>query len=198
MRVDELIFQERDVSVHRARGETFRVETEIADHVTGEADGVGLVVNGEVARVADPVTVSAQNSHTCGVEGTHPHRFDHGPNQPSDAFAHLARCLVSEGDGEDRRGMHAGSHEVSDAMGEHPRLARTGASHHQQRTAGVDDGVVLIGVEALEQCVDGRVRDRQRELPGIRHGPSILRRGCHPRGPVPADDQRITATGQWA
>ena len=36
-------------------------------------------------------------------------------------------------------------------MGEHPRLARSGAGDDEQRPAAVDDGVELVGVEPGER-----------------------------------------------
>ena len=57
--------------------------------------------------------------------------------------------------------------EMGDAMREHPGLARAGAGHHEQRPAGVDDGIELIGV----QPVGGRSGK-------IGHGDVILRSGC--------------------
>jgi hypothetical protein len=42
-------------------------------------------------------------------------------------------------------------------MGEHPRLARTGAGHDEQRALGVGDRLVLDRVEAGDQIVAGEV-----------------------------------------
>lgn len=50
-------------------------------------------------------------------------------------------------------------------MGEHPRLARTGAGDDQQWTAPMHDGIELIGVERIQ-------------VERFRHGHSSVRRGC--------------------
>ena len=39
--------------------------------------------------------------------------------------------------------------QMGDAVGEHPRLARAGPRHHQQRPVLVDDRVELVGVQTL-------------------------------------------------
>ena len=102
MGIDELVLQQRDVRVYRPRGEALRVETKVADHITGEPDSVGLVVDREVARVTNAVAVGAKDSHARRVEGAHPHRLDHRTNERSDSLAHLTRRLVGKGDGENR------------------------------------------------------------------------------------------------
>ena len=45
--------------------------------------------------------------------------------------------------------------EVGDAVREHPRLARAGAGDDEQRPVGVGDGLVLGGVETVEEVVAG-------------------------------------------
>ena len=85
-------------------GKRFGVEAEVADHVAGEADGVGLVVDRELPRVAELVGVGAQDAHARRVERRHPHRARDRPDQRADALAHLVGGLVGERDGEDRDG----------------------------------------------------------------------------------------------
>ena len=71
--------------------------------------------------------------------------------QRLDAVAQLARRLVGEGDGHDAAGRHALlADQVGDAVGDDARLAAAGPGEDQQRPFGVDDGVVLGGVEAFE------------------------------------------------
>lgn len=60
--------------------------------------------------------------------------------------------------------MDAVVHEMGDAMGEYPRLARAGTGDHQQRTGLVSDRVELVGVQAFGErrraAVDQRIRRR--------------------------------------
>ncbi len=74
---------------------------------------------------------------------------DDRADERADALAHLGGGLVGERDGEDPRRVHAVVDEVGDAVREHPGLARAGAGDDEQRAGLVDDGVELVGVEAL-------------------------------------------------
>ena len=147
--VDELVLPEADDAVDTARGEPLRVEAEVADDVAGEAVGVGGVVDRELAGVAERVAVGAQDAHARRVERRHPHRPDDGSDERPDALAHLGRGLVGERDGEDLRRVDALVDEVGDAVREHAGLAGAGTGDDEQRARFVDDGVELIGVEAL-------------------------------------------------
>ena len=80
---------------------------EVADDVAGQAHGVGLVVDRELARVAEPVGVGPQDPHARRVERAHPHRAGHRADERGDALAHLVGGLVGERDGEDPRRVHA-------------------------------------------------------------------------------------------
>ena len=152
--VEELVLPQADQAVHAARREALGVEVEVADHVPGEAHGVGLVVDRELARVAEPVGVGPQHAHARRVERADPHRAGDRADERGDALAHLVGGLVGERDGEDPRGVHALVDEVGDAVREHPGLAGAGAGDDEQRAAAVDDGVELVGVEAVGRRVD--------------------------------------------
>ena len=69
----------------------------------------------------------------------------------ADAVAHLGRGLVGERDRKNLRRMHTFMDEVRDPVGEHPRLARTGAGHHEQRPLIVNHGIKLIRVQSLNE-----------------------------------------------
>ena len=162
--------------MHRARREAFGVEAEVADHVTGEALSVGLVVDAERFRIAEPLGVHAQDAHARGVEGGDPHRTRHRTDQRFDAVLHLAGRLVGEGDGEDVGRMHTmRADEMGDAVREHARLARAGASHHEEWTVDVFGGVALGRVQSAE--IDGSGSEGGVVGAG-RHGETILGNGC--------------------
>ena len=66
--------------------------------------------------------------------------------------------------------------QVGDAVGQDPGLARAGTGDDQQRTVGVDDGVELVGVQAVDHS----------------HGGAILRLGCsRTRAITPAFTKRV-------
>ena len=178
--VDELVLPEADRALHASRSEALGVEAEVADHVAGEAGRVGLVVDRELPRVAEQVGVGPQDAHARRVERGHPHRSGDRADQFGDAAAHLVGRLVGEGDGQDRRRRHALVDEVGDAMGEHPGLARSCAGDDEQRSAAVDDGVELVGVEPGERV------DCRRWVAKQRGSGDSRSRGTHPtNGPTP-------------
>ncbi len=73
----------------------------------------------------------------------------------------LGRRLPGEGDGEDPLGIDPiGLYAVGDAAGQDPRLARTRGCQDAQGPTRVGDGVMLGGIETLEQ-------------PFVRHGATL-------------------------
>jgi hypothetical protein len=147
IRRDQLVLPQADLAVHRPRGKALGIQPQIADDVARQALGIGLVVDAEVARVPEHLGVRAQDAHARRVERAHPHRFHHWPHQRGHAVLHLVGGLVGERDREDRGGRHPVVHQVGDAVGEHPGLARTRAGHHQQRPAAVHHRIELIWVQ---------------------------------------------------
>lgn len=137
--------------MHGARREALGVETEITDHVAREALGVGLVVDAERLRVAETFGMDSQDAHTRRVEGGDPHRPGDRTHQSLDAVLHLTSRFVGERDGEDVGRMHSvRTDEMSDAVREHPGLARSGASHHQKWAVDVFGGVTLRRVQPAQ------------------------------------------------
>ena len=174
LREQQLVLPLADHVVHAARGEPLRIEVEVADHVTGEPLGIGLVVDAEAAGIAERLRIGPQDADAGRVEGADPHVLRCRPHQVADPLAHLAGGLVREGDGQDPLRMHPFTgDQVGDAVGEHPGLAGTGTCHHQQWTRRVHDRIQLIGVQTREQGLvfrGGIVEQR--------HGPPSLRTGC--------------------
>ena len=152
---DQVVLGRADGGVHRPGGEPLGVDVQVPEHVAGEADGVGLVVDGEARRVAQAVGAPAQDADAGRVEGRDPHLLGHRPDQGPDPRLHLGRGLVGEGDGDEAEGRDAPFlDQVGDAVGQHPGLARTGPSDDEQWAITVDDGLPLRGVQPLEElCV---------------------------------------------
>ncbi len=152
LEVDQLVLGGGDQGVHDPGRELLGVEIELPDDIAREADGIGLVVDGEVSLVAQPAGVPAQQAHTGGVEGRHPHPPGDGTDQGLHPLAHLLGSLVGEGYGQDlERGHALLGDQPGDAVGEHPGLAGPGASHDQERTTRMGDRPGLDGVEPGEQ-----------------------------------------------
>ena len=135
------------------------------------AAGIVIVVNGELAGVAQQVGILPQDAHAHGVERADPHAAHAAIGQHGgETLAHLGRGLVGERDGENLPGANT---QVADHAGdterEHARLARSSAGEHEQRALGGEDRLALCGVERVD--VDkgtrrgGGVRGR-----GVRRG----------------------------
>ncbi|CAB4581237.1 unannotated protein [freshwater metagenome] len=108
------------------------------------------------------------------MKGRDPHLFGHRTNERGDALFHLASGLIREGDGEDFERRHTKvADEMSNALGEHTGLARTGASDDEQRAFGVGHGLVLDGIEALEEV-------------GVRARRAVVEKGSHGAVTLPA------------
>ena len=118
-----------------------------------EADLVVVVVDGEVAPVAEDVGVLAQDAHAQGVEGADGELFGAGADEPFEALLHLGGGLVGEGDGADAAGPYVlYLHEVGDTVGEDAGLAAARARDDEERATGGDYGFALLRVQAFEDC----------------------------------------------
>ncbi len=151
--VDQLVLEVADLRGEGLRRVLLRVQVEVAADQGHQPLRVGRVVDRERRGEAEQLGLAAQDPHAGAVEGGHPHRPGARADQLLDALAHLAGRLVGEGDRQDLAGLHAaGAEQVGDPVGEHPGLAGAGAGHDQQRRAGVQHGLALRVVHALQQC----------------------------------------------
>ena len=184
-------------AVDAARREPLGVEVEVADHVAGEAHGVGLVVDRELAGVAEAVGVGAQDPHARRVERAHPHRAGDRADERGDALAHLVGRLVGERDGEDRatgarpRAMRWAMRCVSTRVLPEPAPATTSSGPPRWTTASSWSG--------FSPSIGGSVAAGAwpaSDASGM--SAPILRRGCAPdREPPSADDgDRAVGVGE--
>ena len=152
--VEALVLGRADRGVHRPGREALGVEVEVADHITGQPHGIGLVVDGERRRVAEQLAVAAQDADAGRVEGGHPHLLGHRAHQGGHAVLHLVGGLVGERDGQDLERRDAPlADEEGDAVGEHPGLARPRSGDDQQRPLVVRDRLGLDRVQPVEEVV---------------------------------------------
>ena len=78
------------------------------------------------------------------MEGADPDGVVRVLQKGGNTLLHLLGSLVGKGDGEDARRVHpALLNQVSDAVRDHARLARTGACKYQKRTAFMLRGQLL-------------------------------------------------------
>ena len=96
--------------------------------------------------------LSAQESRAQRVKGGNPHLAAVDAQQGLDASAHFLGGLVRERDGEDSVGLgQTLADEIRNAVSDDASLPRTGAGENQQRTVGLEDGGLLLGVERGEE-----------------------------------------------
>ncbi len=99
--------------------------------------------------------MAAQDACAQCVEGTKPNGFRRAADEVRDPFAHLARSLVGEGDGEHLIGTRlARAQQMSQPSSEHARLAGASPSKHQHRAIQRLNGLSLGRVQ-LRQIGDG-------------------------------------------
>lgn len=150
--VDQLVLQVRDLGAERLRRETLGIEVEVTADERHQTLGVGGVVDRERRGEAERLALAAQDADAGAVEGHHPHRVGARAHEGLDAFLHLARGLVREGDREDLAGVDiALAEQMRDPVGEHPGLAGAGTGHDEQRGAGVHHGRALVLVQSVQQ-----------------------------------------------
>ena len=146
-----LVFGCADRRVHRTWRVAFGVDVQIAQHVAGEADRVGVVIDRERRWVPNGFGFATQDAHTRRVEGRYPHALGNRPDQPFDPAPHFGRGLIGKGDRQDRKRRHAFFlDEPGNAVGKHPGLARPCAGDDQQRAGVVQHRFFLIGVQPVE------------------------------------------------
>ena len=155
LRVAQLVLCVGDLAMDRRGCEALRVDVELLDAALHEPARVGLVVDRELARVAEPVRVRAQHACAGGVKRHQPHRARPGADEQLDPLAHLLRRLVRERDREDLVGPRLpGREQVRDPVRQHARLARARAGEDQQRPLAVQDRRALRLVEPAQQAVE--------------------------------------------
>ena len=124
VRIDEAVLGLADLGADRVDGALLLVDVEVAHDGLDQALRVIVIVDGEVALVAQKLAVLAQHPHAHGVEGAYPHAARAVGKDLAQTLAHLGRGLVGEGDGQDLPGTDAlVVDHVRDAVGEHAGLA---------------------------------------------------------------------------
>src|SRR5215204_5207421 len=102
--IDELVLASRDPVHDHAYRETLRIKIKIkiVSYQLHQPLGVSIVIDGERPRHVESADLSSQDPNACGMEGGDPHQLGPVAHQVHDTAAHLSRCLVGEGNGENR------------------------------------------------------------------------------------------------
>ena len=119
----------------RARGPALLVDVLGRHHLLDQAKLIVGIEDGKIGLQPDELGMAAQDARADGMKSAEPlHAFDRAADQGPDAFLHLARGFVSEGDGQNlsRPGSMRGE-DVGQARDEHARLAGSRPGQNQNR-----------------------------------------------------------------
>src|SRR5438445_457173 len=112
-----------------------------------------LVEDRKIAWQTQPRRLAAKKSDAKGMKSADPRiagarigAFEQHPN----AFAHLTGGLIRKGDRENRAAPNTLLDEISDAMGDHARLAGAGASQNEDRPIGGEHSFALLRIQVIE------------------------------------------------
>ncbi len=99
----------------------------------------------------DRLGVAAQDARGDRMKGAEPNAVGGAADHRFEPFAHLARRLVGEGDGQQfGRKSAAGGEDMGEPRRQHPGLAGAGAGENQNRAVDRFDGAPLRLVECRE------------------------------------------------
>ena len=178
---DHGVFGRADLAADHIDGELLLLDAERLHNVAHHALGIIVIVDGELAGVAQQVGVLAQHAHAHSMEGAHPHATGAAGNECRQTLAHLCRGLVGKRDGKNLPRLNAQVAEhMSDAEGQDAGLARASTGKDQQRALGGQDRLALGGIEAIDidggfGCGSRGVVDVERNELGLRRGGSSVR-----------------------
>src|SRR5690606_29247267 len=109
------------------------------------------VVDEKVGRPAETSRVPPQHARADRVEGADPHPRGFPPEQCTDPLAHLPRCLVGEGQRQNRVGRNAELlDQMGDSGGEYRGLTGACAGKDQKCPLEVAGGERLFGIETVQ------------------------------------------------
>ena len=151
LRAPALFLMTIDKTKHLARRPVGLVEVKVLQGALDQPPLILGVENLEALRQAGLLPMRAQQTMRQAVKGANPHAAHRQIEQTLDAPAHLGGGLVGEGHGQNRvRRSILDRRQPGNPVGQHARLAGTGAGQHQQRPFAGRHRLALRVVEAIE------------------------------------------------
>ena len=128
-----------------------RVHILSIDQRLHQPDLIVGVEDGEIRLEPGEFGMFAQQPRADRMEGSNPPAVMHARHDRGDAFAHFARRLIGESDGEDvARPRSAGDDQMRDPRRQNARLARAGPGEDEQWAFQRLDRLALPRIEAVE------------------------------------------------
>ncbi len=145
-----------DFRKHRARCEAPGVNLQVFQYPLHDAHLVTVVVDHEILRDADPLAIDPQPACAHRVERPEVQFPRPVAEQGCAALSHFAGGLVRECHRQDSVGLDlVFADKVSDAPGDHPRLAASRPGEHEQGAFAPGHGTLLRFVQARKDLVAG-------------------------------------------
>ena len=124
----------------------------------------------------------AQESVAQAVKSANPHTPHIDRQHGAKPRHHFLGGLVGEGDGHYAGGRHLpGLQQPGDTRGQHPGLARAGASQNQRMFSGQRDGGALLGVEVCQQGRGGICFSQHGAIVGSATGRTLIDSNTGPK-----------------
>ena len=141
---NQTVFERRNTAAYLLGFILIFVESHFFDDRGQQTVAVLGVVDGEVGWISKLIGFGTKNACKNGVKCTHPQilgfAFTH---QLCDAFFHFARRFVGKRQCQNRKSVHALSHQIRNTVSQHPGFPRTGPCDNDQWT------VLMQGRRAL-------------------------------------------------
>ena len=148
----QAVFRHRDDALDGIGLVGLVVELELPDALLDDAAGIGLVVDREILRIAEPLGVLPQEADENGMKGAH---LDPAglalAHQRGHALLHLIGSFLGEGQGQHLARPAFPLQNMRDAARQHARLPGTGPRNDERRALRTKNSLFLSAVQPLEQ-----------------------------------------------
>ena len=148
----QIVLGPRDGALHHRGLVVLVIQFQLLDALFDDAPGVGLVVDGEVFGIAEPVGIFPQETDEDRMKGAHldPPRLPLA-DEPCHALLHFSCRLLGECQGHHLTRPAVSLQNMCDPAGQHPCLTGTGSRDDQRGAFRTLDSGFLRAVQPFEQ-----------------------------------------------